>query len=196
MADPHPFLVHFAVAFVTLSGAIGVFEVLWGRRVPWGDLIAILGLLSAVAAALSGESAFKAYEPLPAELAAWARRHEAAATWAAWVTGVAVVLRLAVRLRLRKLTTAVPPRAVSGRKPLGVIAALATVAAAILVLRAGALGGTMVHERGLTRATMPLRSAGERPIYEGFRTDSTTIVPDESGTGGSTPDAPEESRLP
>lgn len=138
----HPFAVHFPVAFLLLGALAGVVWAATGRAL-WRSVTGLavgLGTLGALAANRTGEALHDEVEgtPIVEELV---ERHEQFGDWALWL-GLAAVLAwvgVVVWRRRREFGAEEPT-------PLGLrllVAALA-VAAAVLVLLAGRLGGTMV----------------------------------------------------
>ncbi len=150
----HPIVVHFPIALLTVG--LGL-ELARARR-PAGDwvidaLIAV-GAAGAIAAAFTGDSALASMS-LPEALRAAAEDHEQAGSLAAWTSGAALLCRIISRLSTvpRRGVVSSPVAQARGRWLSVILLGLAT----ILTLRAAYLGGHLVHDLGVTRATMPAR---------------------------------------
>ena len=138
----HPFLVHFPIALFVLGGGAGVLYAVTGRelwRVATGLTLG-LGTFGALLANRTGETLHEQVEgtPIVEELV---ERHEAFGEWALWVGLAAFLVWLGVMLWRRR-----KERAPEERDPLGLRLVVATLAlaAAVLVVLAGRLGGIMV----------------------------------------------------
>lgn len=138
----HPFVVHFPIALLVLGGGVAVVYAVAGRalwRAATGLLVAF-GTLGAWAANATGDSLYAHVEgtPIVEELVG---RHEALGTWTLALGAAATLVWLGV-LAWRRRTG----RSFDEPDPLAVrllVAALA-LAAAVLVVLTGRLGGIMV----------------------------------------------------
>lgn len=171
--DPHPFLVHFPIAWLPIlalwAGVVAARAS--GRRASvaagskrsdglgWLDLGVGLTLLVSLAAALTGESAL-ARQALVGSAQALAGRHEAFAAWIPWLTGLALAGRCLLSLRRRR-SGQDGQQAVDQGLRWGV--ALTLVAASGLAFAAGYTGGRLVHGECVLGGSAPTASPGQAP---------------------------------
>lgn len=138
----HPFVVHFPIALLVLGGGVAAAYAMSGRalwRAVTGLLVAF-GTLGAWAANATGEALYAHVEgtPIVEELVG---RHEALGNWTLALGAAATAVWLGVLAWRRRAG-----RTFDEPDPLGVrlaVAALA-LAAAVLVVLTGRLGGVMV----------------------------------------------------
>ncbi len=148
--DFHPFIVHFPVALLTVGFFCDAFGILFRRDqlLHTGYLLLVLGAVSAIAAALTGNAAEQAAADIPGIDAAL-ERHESISTAATWLSIALALVRTHLTVK-RKFAGTVR------------VVYLAGVAAtAVLVAVSGYTGGRMTYEYG----------PGIRPVVESLGPD-------------------------
>ncbi|MCC7144755.1 MAG: hypothetical protein IT349_21855 [Candidatus Eisenbacteria bacterium] len=166
----HPIVVHFPIALLTTGVALDLLRRRFGPpEATWAiDWVVAIGALGAIAAAASGDASLAGLHLEDAPRRA-AEAHEQAGSVAAWCAAAALLLRTCARLSAvpRRGTVASPQAQARWR----FVATVAGVLAAILVLRAGYLGGHLVHDLGVTRSTVPERTMTTPPSPERYEAD-------------------------
>lgn len=135
----HPVVVHFPIALVVFGAAAALVYAALGRAFWRGValLAFVAGTLGAWAANVTGETIYEAVEGTPV-VEALVDRHETYGEWALWMSAAAALVLGGA---------AWTQRAKGGEPdPLGwrLVAVALALAAAVLVVLAGHLGGTMV----------------------------------------------------
>ena len=158
--DYHPFVVHFPVALLTVGFFCDAAGVLLHRDhlLRTGYLLLVLGAVSAIAAALTGNAAEDAAARIPG-IAAALEQHESFSTAATW---------LAIGLALFRTHLTVREKFAGNLRFVVLAGAAAT---AVLVAVSGYTGGRMSYEYG----------PGIRPVME-------TLEAVRRETGEKTPD--------
>ena len=138
----HPFLVHFPIVLLLLAGGLSVGYAVTGRAL-WRTLTGAalgLGTLGALFANRTGEALHDEVEGTPI-VEVFVEQHEEFGEWALWLGAGATLVWLGVTVWQRRTA-----RSLDVRDPLWARLLLAglALAAAVLVLRAGHLGGIMV----------------------------------------------------
>lgn len=152
----HPFVVHFPIALLIVALLL---ELLRRRsREQAGewmvDLLVAIAAVGAIVGATTGDAS-RGRLDLPSPLLGPVEEHARAGSIAAWVAGLALLLRLFARLsRLPRRGRSASPRV---QAAWAWLALLFLSLAALAALRAGYLGGRLVHELGVTPATIPSR---------------------------------------
>lgn len=166
----HPIVVHFPIALLTTGVALDLLRRRFGPpEATWAiDWIVALGALGAIAAAASGDASLAGLHLEDAQRRA-AETHEQAGSLAAWGAALALLLRIGARLSAipRRGAAASPGAQTRWR----IAASIAGALAVILVLRAGYLGGYLVHDLGVTRSTVPERTTTAPPSPERYEAD-------------------------
>jgi hypothetical protein len=199
MADLHPFVVHFPVAFLSLGAVGALLEFLRHREPRWAfvDLLCVLGGVAALLAAATGNSALGRLT-LPADLQAAADLHARSGSLAAWLAGAALMGRVAARMiagrsgavaatggsgigsaAAKEVRRRRPPASPARRGTVMLLATLVSLAAAGATLVAAHRGGRLVHRFGVTAG-----SAGKEPMPEAPDRQLANSPPrDGDGTG-------------
>lgn len=150
--DFHPFIVHFPVALLTVGFFCDAAGVLLRRDhlLRTGYLLLVLGAVSAIAAALTGNAAEDNAARVPG-IAAALEQHESISTAATW---------LAIGLALFRTHLTVRRRFAGNLRFAYLVVAAAT---AVLIAVSGYTGGRMSYEYGPgIRPVMETLEAGRR----------------------------------
>ena len=135
----HPLVVHFPIALIVFGAAAAITYAALGRAF-WRNAALLAfggGALGAWAANITGESIYEAVEGTPV-VEVFVEQHETYGEWTLWISiAVVLVLAGATWVQRGKHDAADP-------LPWRVAVVVLALAAAILVILAGHLGGTMV----------------------------------------------------
>lgn len=162
----HPFIVHFPIVLLALGGLLALLDLLVGgspgRGASWRcglaaarDLATFSGGLAALASVVTGDSdasALRVGGPAVRALEA----HEQAGSIVVWVALGALAAVAWERAERRRPGGSRPRLARWAARVL-------QTAALVVVLRAGWLGGRLVHEHGVIAGPGPHRTIVERP---------------------------------
>lgn len=180
LADPHPFLVHFPVAWLPIAAGWAVWDAARSTAGPARGLPApvrpggldaalLLTALAAIVASSTGDAALSGHQLEGDTALRLAERHELFGGWCAWLAGLALAGRAFLLLQSRPQAGRRKVSAESvgefGREAAGksagstrtvnvlrwVVASI-VVASSLAALGAGYYGGRLVHEESVTAA--------------------------------------------